>query len=98
MSAEQALQRTGAEVARACRLAIQPNLIIYSRLDDSAELAWKFDLSAGLSDAWRCVVDALDGSVLAAFSLVNEGGGQSGVDGLGMTRTLHLWQQGAPFY
>ena len=98
--AEQAVQRARSEVARGLPSGnTEAELIIYGPLDAPARLAWKFDLSAGLSDAWRCVVDALDGSVLAAFSLVNEGAVTgSGVDGLGLTRTLHLWQQAAPFY
>jgi Zn-dependent metalloprotease len=76
-----------------------PELIIYGPLDRPSRLAWKFDLVAGIAQAWTCVVDARDASLLAHFSLVTEGAvAGSGVDGLGTNRTLHLWQQGANFY
>jgi bacillolysin len=79
--------------------ASSTELIVYGPLDHPARLAWKFDLVAGLAEAWTCVVDARDGTVLAHFSLVTENAVTgSGVDGLGKTRTLHLWQQGSTFY
>jgi Zn-dependent metalloprotease len=79
--------------------ASSPELIVYGPLDRTARLAWKFDLVAGLAQAWTCVVDAQDGTVLAHFSLVTEGAVTgSGVDGLGKTRALQLWQQGSIFY
>ncbi len=75
-----------------------PELVIYGPLDRPARLAWKFDLVAGLAQAWTCVVDAQDGTVLAHFSLVTENAVTgSGLDGLGKTRALHLWQQGSSF-
>jgi bacillolysin len=80
-------------------VANSTELIVYGPLDRPARLAWKFDLVAGLAQAWSCVIDAHDGTVLAHFSLVTEGAATgSGVDGLGKTRTLHLWQQGSTFY
>ncbi len=77
----------------------EPELIIYGPLDSSPRLAWKFNLSSGLTRAWRCVVDANDGTLLLADSLVADLAGNGfGVDGLGKTRPLHLWQDGGVNY
>jgi Zn-dependent metalloprotease len=93
---EKARQRLNAPYAAA---AAAPELIIYGPLENSSRLAWKFDLVASVANAWRCVVDATDGALLARFSLVTEGAvNGSGVDGLGQNRTLHVWQQGSIFY
>ena len=90
--------KLGLQARQATTLA-SPELIIYGPLERPSRLAWKFDLVAGISQAWTCVVDARDGSLLAHFSLVTEGAvAGSGVDGLGQNRTLHVWQQGANFY
>jgi len=79
--------------------ASEPQLIVYSPQDRPARLAWKFDLTITVARAWTCVVDARDGSVLDAFSLVTEGAVTgSGKDGLGITRPLHLWQSGSTYY
>jgi hypothetical protein len=79
--------------------AAAPELIIYGPLDNTSRLAWKFDLVSSVANAWRCVVDATDGALLAHFSLVTEDAvNGSGVDGLGQNRTLHVWQQGSIFY
>ncbi len=100
VSADQAVRNARTQVAQGLPATSDtPELIVYGPLDKPARLAWKFDLTAGLDKSWRCVVDALDGSVLVQFTLVNEGAVTgSGVDGLGKTRTLHLWQQGSTYY
>ncbi len=77
----------------------EPELIIYSPQNRPARLAWKFDLTVNAARAWNCIVDARDGTVLDAFSLVTEGAVTgSGKDGLGITRPLHLWQSGSTYY
>lgn len=100
ITSAEALARANREVAKGLTTShSDPELIIYGPLDDPPRLSWKFDLSAGIGLAWRCVVDALDGSVLAIFNLVNDAAVTgSGVDALGVMRTLHLWQDGATFY
>jgi Zn-dependent metalloprotease len=62
-------------------------------------LSWKFDLTAALSEAWSIVVDAQDGSILHRSSLVFEVQAKgSGVDLVGQTRPLNLWQTNSTYY
>jgi bacillolysin len=74
LGAEQALQSARNHLAiESSTENTQPGLIIYGPLDGSPRLAWKFNLTAGITRAWECAVDAMDGTVLAAFSLVHDG-------------------------
>jgi bacillolysin len=100
VTSEQALARANQEIAKGSTTShTDAELILYGPLDDPPRLAWKFDLSAGIGQAWRCVVDALNGSILTTIPLVNDASVTgSGLDGLGVTRTLNLWQNGATFY
>lgn len=76
-----------------------PDLIIYGPLDSPARLAWKFDLTASLEQAWTCVVDATDGRILASISLVKHVVATgSGLDARGISRNLNLWDQNGTFY
>jgi bacillolysin len=76
-----------------------PSLIVYARGDRSPHLAWKLELSVSMTSRWLAVIDAIDGSVLAAFNQVMEAAATgSGIDVLGNSQTLHLWQDGATFF
>jgi Zn-dependent metalloprotease len=76
-----------------------PELIVYAPLDQPPRLAWKFDVSAGILQAWSFVVDALDGRVLSRVTRlcdVNVPG--SGKDLEGATRNFNVWSQDNKFF
>ena len=76
-----------------------PELIIYGPLDQPAKLAWKMSVSVTLDQAWWVVVDAQSGEVLTKISRVMEGSvSGSGVDLLGATRSLMVFQAGSIYY
>ncbi len=77
----------------------KPTLIIYGPLDKPPRLGWKSEVVAGLQNDWIVVVDALDGSTLTAFNQVADANvAGSGVDLLGQTRSLNIWQEGSTYY
>ena len=76
-----------------------PELAILAPSDGSPRLSWTFEISIGLAQAWRVVVDAQTGQLLSRESRVcsaNVAG--RGVDLLGTTRNLNVWQSGATYY
>ena len=76
-----------------------PDLGILAAAGETARLAWSFELMVGYSQAWRVVVDAETGRLLSRESRIctaNVAG--SGVDLLGATRNLNVWQSGATYY
>lgn len=77
----------------------EPELLIFALLDRPARLAWKIEVSMGPGELWRCVVDALEGDLLQAVSLIQHAAATGqGVDGLGQSRPLDLWQEGGTFF
>lgn len=100
LAGPQAVERVRRDRFRgASTQAGKPELIIYAPLDKPPRLAWRFDMSSTVLDAARCVVDAQTGEILSAVSLVHDGAVVgSGVDSLGVPRTLNLWQNAATYY
>lgn len=77
----------------------KPTLIIYGPLDKPPRLGWKSEVVSGLQNDWVVVIDALDGSTLTAFNQVADANvAGSGVDLLGQTRNLNVWQSGSTYY
>jgi len=77
----------------------EPELIIFGSLGHPPRAAWRFDMNTNLTDAKRCVVDAENGELLSAVSLVHDGAAVgSGVDALGITRPMNLWLTGVTYY
>ena len=76
-----------------------PELIIFALLDVPPRLAWKLNLTVGLSHAWRIVVDAEDGRILHKESLVMDTDvAGRGLDMSGVSRNLRVWQDGSRYY
>lgn len=76
-----------------------PELVVYAPMDQAAKLAWKMDVSVALNKAWWVVVDAQNGATLTTVSRVTGGNvSGSGVDLLGVTRSLNVWQSGATYF
>lgn len=76
-----------------------PELVIYAPLEQPAKLAWKMSVAAALDQAWWVAIDAQTGGTLATISRVTDASvSGSGVDLLGVTRPLSVWQSGATFY
>lgn len=76
-----------------------PELAILARSGEAARLAWTFELTVGYSQAWRVVVSATSGELLSRESRIctaNVAG--RGIDLLGTTRNLNVWQSGATYY
>lgn len=99
VTAEQATQRARTIVPGGMSgTTTDPKLLIYAPLDQAAKLAWKLELSFGLDQHWQVVVDAQTGNSLKAVNMcicANVPG--SGVDLLGVTRSLNVDQQGSLF-
>jgi Zn-dependent metalloprotease len=100
VTAEKATLRAKEQVDNgAAGEATSPELVIYGPLNERPKLAWKFDLNVDVRHAWRCVVDASDGSLLSVHNLVlDEAVTGSGVDAAGAARMLHVWHQGSTYY
>ena len=76
-----------------------PMLIVYTDHGRYPRLAWRIDVSPSPLESWWIVIDAANGTVIDRISRVmSESVTGSGVDPLGITRTLHLWQSGGTFY
>jgi len=85
----------GGELAKGSK----PTLIVYGSLDKPPRLGWKSEVVSGLQNDWVVVIDALDGSTLTAFNQVADANvSGSGVDLLGQTRNLNVWQSGSTYY
>jgi bacillolysin len=85
--------------AGATATAGTPELAIYAPMDQPPKLVWKLSLTASLSEAWWVLVDAQNGEVLTTISRVMQGNvSGSGVDLVGITRPLNVWQSGATYY
>jgi Zn-dependent metalloprotease len=86
---------SGGELANGSK----PALIIYGPLDKPPRLGWKSEVVSGLQNDWIVVIDALDGSTLTAFNQVADANvAGSGVDLLGQTRSLNVWQNGSTYF
>ncbi|GDY21582.1 hypothetical protein LBMAG56_29290 [Verrucomicrobiota bacterium] len=100
VTAEQATHRARASVPGGMSGATtDPKLLIYAPLDQAAKLAWKLELSIGLSQHWQVVVDAQHGTNLMAVNMcmcVNVAG--SGVDLLGVSRPLNVDLSDGKYY
>ncbi|MBI4515811.1 MAG: M4 family metallopeptidase [Deltaproteobacteria bacterium] len=73
-------------------------LIIYAA-GRRARLAWRFELTASLSARWLVVIDAVDGSLLAALSQVQDSNVHGSGEGVfGDTLPLEVWREGSTFY
>ncbi|MBI1987335.1 MAG: hypothetical protein HYS70_03170 [Nitrospinae bacterium] len=76
-----------------------PTLIIYAPMDRPRRLAWKLEVNVSIVSCWLVVIDALNGSTLNAYNQVREANvAGSGVDLFGITRQLHVWEEGGTFY
>ena len=76
-----------------------PELFIYSPGNAESKLAWRTDVTKSADQIWSVVVDALTGQTLNRYSLVRSGNvAGSGVDLLGVTRPLNVWQEGGTNY
>lgn len=85
--------------AGATATAGAPELAIYAPMDQPPKLVWKLGVSASLSEAWWVLVDAQSGDILTTISRVMHGNvSGSGVDLVGITRPLNVWQSGATYY
>lgn len=77
----------------------KPSLIVYGPLDKPPRLGWKSEVVSGLQNDWVVVIDALDGSTLTAFNQIADANvSGSGVDLLGRTLNLNVWQNGSTYY
>ena len=97
LDADEAAQRARAEIGRG---AIQgaPELGLFVRGIVTPRLVWKLVLRVSLLAEMEVVVSALDGSVLSQRNLVaHENVAGSGVDLLGITRSLNTWQSGGEY-
>ena len=76
-----------------------PGLVVYAPVDQAPRLGWKMGVSVALDQDWWVVVDAQDGSALATISRAMSGNVPgSGLDLLGATRPLAVWQSGSTYY
>ena len=76
-----------------------PQLIIYTAHGRYPRLAWRVGVSASLLSSWWIVVDAANGAIVDRISRVmTEAVTGSGIDPLGVTRTLHLWRSASRFF
>ena len=76
-----------------------PGLVIYAPMDQKPRLGWKLGVSVAVDQDWWVVIDAQDGSSLATISRVMSGNiSGSGLDLLGVTRPLNVWQSGSTYY
>jgi Zn-dependent metalloprotease len=73
----------------------KPVLIIYlADNDSSTRLAWRLELEVSLDQRLMIVIDALNGDILTEFNQIhNAAVTGSGVDLLGQTRPLHLYEE-----
>ncbi|HUG37962.1 MAG TPA: M4 family metallopeptidase, partial [Candidatus Limnocylindrales bacterium] len=76
-----------------------PSLIVHAPGDKPTRLAWRLELRPSLVSHWLVVVDAETGVVLTAYDQVMDANvAGSGVDVLGVTRPLNVFQDGATFF
>ena len=69
-------------------------LIIYAPGDTPPRLAWKLELAIDVTAHWLVVIDAINGDELTAYSkIMHQRVPGSGMDLLGTTRPLNVWQQ-----
>ena len=96
---DDALTRGRLEVLSAANATpTEPELIVYAPGEQTPRLAWQLELVSD-SERWMVVVDAGDGRILTAYDQVCSGNvAGSGVDLLGQTRPLNVWQQGNTFF
>lgn len=77
----------------------EPELIVHAPHDRYPRLAWRVDVSSSLLSRWWIIVDASNGVILDRISRVmNDAATGSGVDLLGVTRSLKLWQSSGSYY
>ncbi len=100
ITAEQAATLTRVRIPGArSAMSTTPELVILVPPGEAARLSWTFEITVGFSQAWRVVVDAATGQLLSRESRIcsaNVAG--RGVDLLGTTRNLNVWQSGATYY
>ncbi len=79
-------------------LADEPELIVYGPLEGPPALAWKFELTLAVYDVRVCVVDAMTGDLLLEMSRIcHAAEAGSGLDSLGLTRALDIWNDGGTY-
>lgn len=100
LSGDDAVERAKTEIAPGkSASASAPQLIIYGPVNRPPRLAWKFELTVSLSEAWLLVVDAQEGGILHRSSRVCDGQVQgSGVDLVGASRSVNVWQTDNTYY
>jgi len=81
------------------KVSQKPVLIIYlPDNDSSARLAWKLELEVSLDKRLMIVIDALNGDILTEFNQIhNAAATGSGVDLLGQTRPLNLFEENGQY-
>ena len=78
--------------------AASSELIIYASCDTLPKLAWKFELAVAVTDYWLVVIDAMNGAVLTSYNQVMDAAAVgSGVDVLGVTRPLNVFESDGLF-
>lgn len=76
-----------------------PELIVYGLGDKPSRLAWRMNLDGPPDQKWLVVVDAATGGKLTAYNRVTDANvAGSGIDLLGVTRPLNVWQQNTTYY
>jgi bacillolysin len=100
VTADEAIERAKALLKNSAQAeATQPELIIYASLQAPPRLAWRFDLSVRLTEAWLFVVDALNGRILHRSTRIHDANVVgAGVDQTGTTRALNVWQQEGTYF
>jgi bacillolysin len=74
-------------------------LVIHAPLDGPPRLAWKMGVAVDVTHSWIVVIDAVTGKSLRALShCMEENLVGSGVDLLGVNRTLNVWHQNGQYY
>lgn len=76
-------------------------LVIYGspHTANPSRLAWKFELTASLTETWLVFIDAQNGAILHQSPRVCEGAAQgSGIDLFGARLPLQIWEQGTSYY
>lgn len=76
-----------------------PELIIYAPVDTATHLAWKLEVTVSDTARWLVVIDAINGTTLAAYNQVMDANVVgSGTDVFGTTRPLNVFERTGTFF
>ncbi len=92
-------ERRAKESTAVMALTDDTTLVVYSPLDRAPRLAWRINVTLGFSQAWRVVVDALDGAILSRETKICEvNAAGSGKDLGGASQNFNVWSAAGKFY